>query len=124
MILGALDIPTTLPSIYLTLAPCPIMLVPLPPTQVAKRPAEQRSSFPTVTVQPGDLDAILGPCRHERDAAERLSSVGVAIGLAWTPVGGEVLVIEATKMAGSGELILTGQLGEVMRESVCGPALL
>ena len=49
--------------------------------------------------------------------SDRLGRVGVAMGLAWTSVGGEVLVVEASKMAGSGDLVLTGQLGDVMKES-------
>jgi ATP-dependent Lon protease len=48
---------------------------------------------------------------------EKLSTPGVAIGLAWTPMGGEVMFVEATKMPGEGKLTLTGQLGDVMKES-------
>ena len=66
----------------------------------------------------GDLAAILGPPRFENDVAMRTSVPGVATGLAWTPVGGDVLFIEATSYPGKGGLILTGQLGDVMRESV------
>jgi ATP-dependent Lon protease len=64
-----------------------------------------------------DLLAILGPPRFESETAMRLSVPGVATGLAWTPVGGDILFIEATRIPGSGRLILTGQLGEVMKES-------
>src|SRR5205085_11868925 len=53
----------------------------------------------------------------DEEIEERTKEPGVAIGLAWTPVGGEVLFIEASRMAGSGSLTLTGQLGEVMKES-------
>ena len=60
---------------------------------------------------------ILGPPRFESEVAMRTSVPGVATGLAWTPVGGDILFIEATRMPGGGRLILTGQLGEVMRES-------
>ncbi len=70
-----------------------------------------------VRVDAGDLRAILGPVRFENELAQRTSQPGVATGLAWTPVGGEILFIEATKMPGKGELILTGQLGDVMKES-------
>ncbi len=63
------------------------------------------------------LDAILGPPRFEREVALRSSVAGVATGLAWTPVGGDILFIEATRVAGSGKLTLTGQLGDVMKES-------
>jgi ATP-dependent Lon protease len=64
-----------------------------------------------------DLAAILGPPRFEDEVAMRTSVPGVATGLAWTPVGGDILFIEATRTPGSGRLILTGQLGDVMRES-------
>src|SRR5438128_2708881 len=63
------------------------------------------------------LPAILGPRRFENEVAMRTSVPGVATGLAWTPTGGDILFIEATRVPGSGKLILTGQLGEVMRES-------
>jgi ATP-dependent Lon protease len=63
------------------------------------------------------LTAILGPRRFESEVAMRTSVPGVATGLAWTPVGGDILFIEATRMPGGGKLILTGQLGEVMKES-------
>lgn len=68
-------------------------------------------------VGPDQVPKILGPRRFESDVAQRTSRPGVATGLAWTPVGGEILFIEATSMPGKGELILTGQLGDVMRES-------
>jgi ATP-dependent Lon protease len=64
-----------------------------------------------------DLAAMLGPPQFESEVAMRTSVPGVATGLAWTPVGGDILFIEATRTPGSGKLILTGQLGEVMRES-------
>jgi ATP-dependent Lon protease len=64
-----------------------------------------------------DLDAILGPPRFEGEIAMRTSVPGVATGLAWTPVGGDILFIEASRIPGKGALILTGQLGDVMRES-------
>jgi ATP-dependent Lon protease len=64
-----------------------------------------------------DLGTVLGPPQFESEVAMRTSVPGVATGLAWTPVGGDILFIEATRMPGSGKLILTGQLGEVMRES-------
>jgi ATP-dependent Lon protease len=70
-----------------------------------------------VRIDAGDLRAILGPVRFENELALRTSQPGVATGLAWTPVGGEILFIEATRMPGRGELILTGQLGDVMKES-------
>ncbi len=64
-----------------------------------------------------ELETILGPSRFENEVAMRTSVPGVATGLAWTPVGGDILFIEAARPPGHGKLILTGQLGEVMRES-------
>ncbi len=64
-----------------------------------------------------DLAAILGAPQFESEVAMRTSVPGVATGLAWTPVGGDILFIEATRIPGNGKFILTGQLGEVMRES-------
>jgi ATP-dependent Lon protease len=70
-----------------------------------------------VKVGRDDLPAILGPRKFEAEVAMRGGVSGVATGLAWTPVGGDILFIEATRMPGNGRLILTGQLGEVMKES-------
>jgi ATP-dependent Lon protease len=70
-----------------------------------------------VTVDAPDLPAILGPRKFEAEVAMRTAVPGVATGLAWTPVGGDILFIEAARMPGSGKLILTGQLGDVMKES-------
>ena len=64
-----------------------------------------------------ELEKILGPVRFENEIAMRSSVPGVATGLAWTPVGGDILFIEATRTPGGGKMLLTGQLGEVMRES-------
>ncbi len=64
-----------------------------------------------------DLDAILGPRKFENEVAQRTAVPGVATGLAWTPVGGDILFIEAAKVPGTGKLLLTGQLGDVMKES-------
>ncbi len=63
------------------------------------------------------IPGILGPKKFDSDVAMRTSVPGVATGLAWTPVGGDILFIEATRVPGNGKLILTGQLGEVMKES-------
>ncbi len=82
---------------------------------VAMRIAEGKDV--SVTVDAADLAAILGPHRFENEIAERTSVPGVATGLAWTPVGGDILFVEAAKVPGSGKLILTGQLGDVMKES-------
>jgi ATP-dependent Lon protease len=70
-----------------------------------------------VRIEPADLPQILGPRRFENELAMRTSVPGVATGLAWTPAGGDILFIEATRIPGTGQLILTGQLGDVMKES-------
>ncbi|HUP93525.1 MAG TPA: endopeptidase La [Burkholderiales bacterium] len=68
-------------------------------------------------IEAADLHEILGAPKFESEVAMRTSMPGVATGLAWTPVGGDILFIEASRMPGAGRLILTGQLGEVMKES-------
>jgi len=70
-----------------------------------------------IVVDPQMLHDILGAARYERETAMRTSVPGVATGLAWTPVGGDILFVECSKSPGSGRLILTGQLGDVMKES-------
>ncbi len=70
-----------------------------------------------VTLDSADLPPILGPRRFENELALRSGMPGVATGLAWTPVGGDILFIEASKVPGTGRLVLTGQLGDVMKES-------
>lgn len=70
-----------------------------------------------VSIDASDLAGILGPKKYESELAMRTSVPGVATGLAWTPVGGDILFIEASQTPGSGRLILTGQLGDVMKES-------
>jgi len=70
-----------------------------------------------IRIGPDDLNGILGQPRFENEVAQRTSVPGVATGLAWTPVGGDILFVEATRIPGSGRLILTGQLGDVMKES-------
>jgi ATP-dependent Lon protease len=72
---------------------------------------------PQLVVDLKDLEEILGPERYVHEVAERVMPPGVVTGLAWTPVGGEILFIEASLMPGTGRLILTGQLGDVMKES-------
>jgi ATP-dependent Lon protease len=81
----------------------------------AVRIAEGQSG--PIRIARDDLLAILGAPRFENEVAMRVSVPGVATGLAWTPVGGDILFIEATRIPGSGRLILTGQLGDVMKES-------
>jgi ATP-dependent Lon protease len=70
-----------------------------------------------IEISEKDLHAVLGAKRFENETAQRTSVAGVATGLAWTPVGGDILFIEASKVPGSGKLIITGQLGDVMKES-------
>ena len=70
-----------------------------------------------VVIDVDDVAAVLGPRRFEGEVAMRTSVPGVATGLAWTPVGGDILFIEASRTQGTGKLILTGQLGDVMKES-------
>ncbi|NQW02825.1 MAG: endopeptidase La [Acidobacteria bacterium] len=84
--------------------------------KVARRRAE--GDLALVTVTPELVEDLLGAPRHlDELLADRTKDPGVAIGLAWTPVGGEVLLIEASRMAGSSALTLTGSLGDVMKES-------
>ncbi|OIR03074.1 Lon protease 2 [mine drainage metagenome] len=71
----------------------------------------------TVKIEESDLAGILGPIKFENEVALRTGMPGVATGLAWTPVGGDILFIEASRTGGGGKLILTGQLGDVMKES-------
>jgi ATP-dependent Lon protease len=82
---------------------------------VAVKIAEGSVSRGVLTAK--DITAVLGQPRFESEIAMRTSIPGVATGLAWTPVGGDILFIEASRTPGKGALILTGQLGEVMRES-------
>jgi ATP-dependent Lon protease len=70
-----------------------------------------------ITVSADEVIRILGAPRFESEIAMRTSVPGVATGLAWTPAGGDILFIETSRVRGSGKLILTGQLGEVMKES-------
>ncbi len=71
----------------------------------------------SVSIGVDDVPRILGAARFESDVALRTSVPGVATGLAWTPAGGDILFIESSRVRGSGKLILTGQLGDVMKES-------
>ncbi|MGB4360806.1 MAG: endopeptidase La [Rhodoferax sp.] len=82
---------------------------------VAVRIAEGKATAQTIDAP--DLDDILGQSKFENEVALRTGMAGVATGLAWTPVGGDILFIEASRTPGSGRLILTGQLGDVMKES-------
>ncbi len=84
--------------------------------KIARRRAE--GDLTPVTVTPELIETLLGAPRHLDEAlADRTKEPGVAIGLAWTPVGGDVLLIEASRMMGGSSLTLTGSLGDVMKES-------
>jgi ATP-dependent Lon protease len=83
----------------------------------ARRGGHCRGRDTVDAVDEGDLARILGPGKYDNEVALRTGLAGVATGLAWTPVGGDILFIEASRTAGDGKLILTGQLGEVMKES-------
>jgi ATP-dependent Lon protease len=71
----------------------------------------------SVQIDAEQISDILGPTRFENDVAQRTSVPGVATGLAWTPVGGDILFVESARLPGTGKLILTGHLGDVMKES-------
>ena len=83
--------------------------------QAAMRIAEGKEA--QVRFEADDVPGVLGQPRFENEVAQRTTVPGVATGLAWTPVGGDILFIESARMSGSGKLILTGQLGDVMKES-------
>jgi ATP-dependent Lon protease len=81
----------------------------------AMRIAEGKET--TVRFDADDVPTVLGATRFENEVAQRTAVPGVATGLAWTPVGGDILFIESARTPGSGKVILTGQLGDVMKES-------
>ncbi|XP_040018958.2 lon protease homolog 2, peroxisomal-like isoform X1 [Gasterosteus aculeatus] len=88
----------------------------------AERPPQQGDKAAAPPEMPIVIDHvalrdILGPPLFEMEVSERLTLPGVAVGLAWTPLGGEILFVEASRMEGEGQLTLTGQLGDVMKES-------
>ena len=83
--------------------------------KVAREQAEGKKGF--VKITKSSVSKYLGAPRFFSEMAERMNKPGVVIGLAWTSVGGDILFIEATKMPGKGDLTLTGQLGDVMKES-------
>lgn len=85
--------------------------------KAARRLLSRRPTAQPIHLQAGDLADYLGPVRFIAENAESITDCGIAIGLAWTPVGGEILFVEATRMPGTGKLMLTGSLGDVMKES-------
>lgn len=85
--------------------------------KVTRKLVESPSSK-TITITKESIPKYLGPIKYSHKLAETRDEIGVATGLGWTPVGGEILPIEVTVMPGRGKLIQTGQLGSVMKESV------
>lgn len=79
--------------------------------------AEDIKNVALKIIKENEVAVYLGPKKFFPESAERINATGIAIGLAWTPVGGDILFIEASKMKGKGKLNLTGQLGDVMKES-------
>lgn len=82
-----------------------------------KKKAIKRPELDKVKITPDNLEEFLGPKRTFQEVAERMGRPGVAIGLAWTSVGGAIMFIESARFPGDGKLRLTGQLGDVMKES-------
>jgi ATP-dependent Lon protease len=85
--------------------------------KAARKVISNREIHQPVIIPPESLPEYLGATRFVWETAEQIKERGIAIGLGWTPVGGEILFIEATRMPGKGKLTLTGSLGEVMKES-------
>jgi ATP-dependent Lon protease len=85
--------------------------------KIARAIAENGKKNKVFKIGLDELRKFLGPAKYYLTATEKKNQIGVVAGLAWTPVGGDILLIEATKMPGHGRLILTGHLGKVMRES-------
>lgn len=85
--------------------------------KAARKIIEGNGAVTGLSIQPGQLVEYLGPPKFQEETAEKITDAGIAMGLAWTPVGGDILFIEATRMPGTGKLILTGSLGDVMKES-------
>src|SRR5437773_1191331 len=86
-------------------------------TRKATRRIVSNGETSKLVLQPKTLTDFLGAARFVNETAEAIKEYGIATGLGWTPVGGEILFIEATRMPGKGNLLLTGSLGEVMKES-------
>ena len=86
-------------------------------TRKAARVFASKKKARPITISNQWLTKNLGPDRYHFETAETITDCGIAVGLAWTPSGGEILYIEATELPGRGKLILTGSLGEVMKES-------
>ncbi len=85
--------------------------------KIALKISENKVKSRTFYITSKNIHRYLGPEKYYSEVAERKGEVGVVVGLAWTPVGGEIIFVEALKMHGKGNLKLTGQIGDVMRES-------
>ncbi len=85
--------------------------------KAARKIVARNGKAETIRIEPKDLESYLGHAKFVSETAEKIAEIGIATGLAWTPVGGDVLFIEATRMRGRGNLLLTGSLGDVMKES-------
>jgi ATP-dependent Lon protease len=85
--------------------------------KAARKIVSKNGAAEIIKMEPKDVKDYLGHAKFVLESAEKIEEIGIATGLAWTPVGGDVLFIEATRMRGRGSLILTGSLGEVMKES-------
>lgn len=85
--------------------------------KAARKIASKHGDVQPMTITAKSLEDLLGQPKFVSESAENIAECGIAVGLAWTPVGGDILFIEATRMSGTGKLILTGSLGDVMKES-------
>jgi ATP-dependent Lon protease len=85
--------------------------------KAARKIVSKNGKAETVKIDAKELEGYLGHAPFISESAEKITEIGIATGLAWTPVGGDILFIEATRMRGRGSLILTGSLGDVMKES-------
>jgi len=85
--------------------------------KAARKIVSHNGQLKTLNFEPETLKTYLGHARFVSETAEKIAENGIATGLAWTPVGGEVLFVEVTRMPGKGHLLLTGSLGDVMKES-------
>jgi len=85
--------------------------------KIALKVVHEKDSCPVIKVTPSLTEDLLGPRKYYFEAAEGRNSIGIATGLVWTDSGGDIIFVEAAKMKGEKELILTGSLGTVMRES-------
>jgi ATP-dependent Lon protease len=85
--------------------------------KAARKIVSKNGAAKMVKLDAGELESYLGHAPFVSESAEKITEYGIATGLAWTPVGGEILFIEATRMRGRGGLLLTGSLGDVMKES-------